>query len=380
MDLPIWIKWFLGFMIATQPVLNFAYAASECDAVWDSGAFNKSRYAESASLLLKKKDAACSQNYQNKGEAEEAAKKAGGEIGIGSWSFQGAEAEKIAETTWSISKSSLCLNASAEELASFTSIQAKSQVTDLAVRAWSDCIERSETNKLFVEYTTLIDGTGMTGWLISHPDRADGYGTIKDVAITNLTAKDQPVTCLIGGRRVIVNKDFRGCNIPITKDRTAISCTKNPRKSINIALKTDQVAPPGIIAMPSLANEIQTRINEVNDAVHALRIQLMQSVQRLSSESVRIVRGEVGNLGKVKPGDKGDGGVAYCNDDEYVLNGGGWCTDARASLIWSGPVEAGEDIWGGEKAEHAGWRADCSSPADIGIVPAGAFVTCIKKR
>lgn len=108
---------------------------------------------------------------------------------------------------------------------------------------------------------------------------------------------------------------------------------------------------------------------------------LVWKTMTISGISVRTVAGSLGNI-------DGDSSVAYCNDDEIVLSGGGLCSSATAAaaLLNSGPVTRGETIWAADSvkpnaptiiASHNGWLADCTSPNNV-IAPALAYVVCAK--
>lgn len=89
----------------------------------------------------------------------------------------------------------------------------------------------------------------------------------------------------------------------------------------------------------------------------------------------RIVNSPFGNIWNGYP----DAGVAWCNDDEIVVGGGGQCHDGFNGKITSlSPVKAGDTFWDGSIAFADGWFANCWANGED--TPARAIAYCIKKQ
>lgn len=282
---------------------NIATADQLCDTVLKSGAFNTSDYAQTSSFLLRKRDDVCKSDYNSVAEATSAAQQGGASIGYGPFSFGAAEAKQTSSGRYSIADSRFC-RASAEDIDSFTSTRAKSQVTDIAVNNWLECVKNTQTNKLFIRYSENTDGTGITGTIIrTIGDDGGAMGRI-----TGISSSDpaQDIACRIGTKNVIVNKEY---DLQIEKGKTAFSCKKQANKSLKIALITSQGDPEWIL-MPSAAEQKQRTIDAVNDAVNALRRQLEATVPK-------------GTVAAFKLDSCPQGWVAYADASGRVIVGAG---------------------------------------------------------
>jgi len=254
----------LALLIVPLISMNTAIADDVCDIALTSGAFNTSDYAQSSRLLLKKKDDVCKTDYNTQSEAESAGKQSGGSIGYGGLSLGLSDAKQTSGEKWSIADSEFC-RASAEELDSFTSTIVKQQVADVALRAWSECIDK--TNKLYVKYSLSPDGTGMTGTIYRSVSLDSGFGNITGVMSSDPKVD---VNCHIGTKPIEVNK---ARSIRIDKGKIGISCNKSADVSVRIALNTD-VGDQEWISIPSRAEQKQSTIEAANDAINQLRKQI----------------------------------------------------------------------------------------------------------
>lgn len=100
--------------------------------------------------------------------------------------------------------------------------------------------------------------------------------------------------------------------------------------------------------------------------------------QKLNEPTIRY--GGVGNI-------NGDGGVAYCQDDEIVIGGGGLCQgpNPRFFLHISMPVKKGDvvDASGPYTVTGTGWHANCYSGSSLESqydAPAAAYAICLQKQ
>ena len=282
------------YVVGVLASSDFASADNVCDIALTSGAFNTSDYAQNSRLVFKKKDDVCKSEYNSQSDAYSAGEQSGGSIGYGGFSLGLSDAKQKSNQKWSISDSKLC-QASAQDLESFTSTFAKQKVADTALKAWSECIDK--TNKLNLKYSLVPEGTGMTGIIVRTVSDGGGFGSI-----TGIMSSDPKVdiSCRIGTQTVEINKMT---TIKFDKGSTGISCNKPADASVSISLNTD-VGDTAWIELPSLAEQKKTSVESVNDAVNQLRLKLTTlatqfetygnqnntNIQHLTDESIKLSR------------------------------------------------------------------------------------------
>lgn len=271
MTIPTWSNLAFALWVILLIGGTFKVHASVCDVALQSNALNTSDYAKTSSILLSKHDDVCRAEYNSQKEAVNAARSSGASIGYGAYSFGASDAKQIATGTWSISDSSFC-KATAEELDSFTSIRVKQQVADIALAAWSECINNVESNKLFATYSANKDGSGITGTLYRSVSRG-GVGVITGIIVTG-TSDSTPgknkeiVHCMIGTTPVSPNTALV---INIDRTNIAFQCSKKSKNDVvKVAISTSQGDTPWM-QLPSDMEMRNTDIEEANTAIEGLR-------------------------------------------------------------------------------------------------------------
>lgn len=244
-----------------------------CGIALKSRAFNTDDIAINTRLVIKKRDDACSNEYNSQGEAVAAGQSAGGGIGYGAFSFNASEAKQTSSSKWSISDSKLC-KASAEELESVTSQRVKTQVANVALETWLDCIKALQQNRIFVQYSLSRDSTGFTGILHRSVSGEGGFGRIRSLSSSH---DDADLKCQVGGSPVLVGKPL---DIPIDRSNIGISCTKPKTLNTSILVTTDQ-GDQDWIDLPSSDAKRQTDIDAMNEAVAQLSKQLLTMKDQL---------------------------------------------------------------------------------------------------
>lgn len=252
-------------VFAIYSYYGMANADPTCDIVLRSGAFNTSDYAQSSALWLKKRDDICKAEYNSEAEAISAANQIGASIGYGPARLGASVARKTSNNKWSIADSKYCTE-STNEIDSTTSTRIKQQITDVALKTWKECIEITQTNKLFVTYKPKNDGTGITG-RIERYVRSGGFGSV-----TGIISSDPSVTveCQIGTSLI---KAGTSQNIRIDRSPISISCKKDQYASIRIALTTDQGDQEWIDLLSVNEQNVKT-FEDVNETINALRRQI----------------------------------------------------------------------------------------------------------
>lgn len=316
-----------------------AYAKNLCDLALTSGAFNTSDYASTSKLFLAQRDDVCSKEYDSKSEANSAARSAGGNLGYGGFTLGGSSAKQSTSGKWSVSSSEFC-SASASELDSFTSERAKKQVADSALSAWTSCIKNTATNRLYVSYSLLPNGQGMTGTIHrSVSGDGTGFGNIKGISssVSNDDAAGKNIQCRIGTEAVAVNQSI---NIRIDRTQISMSCAKDADANVSVSLITD-AGDRDWIRLPSQKEVKQTSTNELRDALVQLRGELdvtnsaVNDVKTTADEAIKTARVNPNLSCKVfsKVSSNVPVGIVKATVSvpvEYTLTGGG-CVSSNAA-------------------------------------------------
>lgn len=263
-----------GFIVAMliHFSLTMAYAESVCDLALKSGAFNTSDYSQTSRLLLKKHDNVCQSQYNSEAEANSAAEQGGASIGYGPFTLGASKAKQTTNGKWSIAESRFC-KASAEDIDTFTNTNARTQVADMALRYWGECIKNVDTNRLYVQYALNSDGTGITGRIVRH---LGGSGSMGKIIGISSPGADSQLICHIGTLQMSANKPY---DIQIDKSEIAIACIKPKDKTLRIALMTTE-GDQEWISMPSAVEQKQNTMDALNQAVNSLRQELETARQR----------------------------------------------------------------------------------------------------
>lgn len=264
----------IGLAAISFSYASMAIASSVCDIALNSGAFNTSDYSHNSRLFLAERDAVCQKEYDSKQEATTAARKSGGNIGYAGFSFGASDAKQTSSGKWSLQSSEYC-RSSASQLDSITSTTAKGQVADVALGAWLECVKLVETDRLFVAYSPLENGRGITGTI----HRRVSGGAVGEIRGISGSDPSVPVTCQIGTTAVTSNE---AKILPIERANTSITCIKEPSKSVRISLITSVSDSPWI-DMPSQKQVEQTAIDDVNEATRQLREQVDELQQELTA-------------------------------------------------------------------------------------------------
>ena len=247
-----------------------------CEVALKSGAFNTEDFAQSTAVFLRKRDDVCQKDYSSQAEATTAARSSGGSFGYGGYSLGLSDAKQTSNGRYSIKDSKYC-RASTEEVDSIASISMKRQMADIALREWGKCIEITQANKLYVQYTPIPDGTGVTGTVIRKVG-SGAFGEITGIASSDTEQTSKPITCRIGTQLVETGKPI---TIKFEKTKTNFSCTKEPARNVSISLTTNQDDQEWIL-LPSAEQQKQAALNSLNDSINALKGKIIASEEKVA--------------------------------------------------------------------------------------------------
>jgi len=261
-----------------------AMAQNVCDVALKSGAFNTTDLAQTTAIVQKAKEDVCNSEYNSASEAVSAAQASGANIGVGGYTLGASDAKATASGKFSVKDSKFC-SAKAEELDSFTSVRARKQIADSALAAWTKCIETTNRDQLFVAYTPLSDGTGMTGILRRKVTNENAnFGTIEGISTTATGAMRTQVSCRVGTTEV---KPDTKVSIPINRTKIAITCSKPATQTIAISLNAT-VGDQEWIYLNSAERADQLKQQTLQDALNAQKRELMSSNERIADLSRKL--------------------------------------------------------------------------------------------
>jgi hypothetical protein len=166
-----------------------------------------------------------------------------------------------------------------------TSVRARKQIADSALTAWTKCIETTNRDQLFVAYTPLSDGTGMTGIVRRKVSGENAnFGTIEGISTTATGSARSQVSCRIGTAEV---KPDTKVSIPINRTKIAITCNKPASKTIAISLNAT-VGDQEWIYLNSAERADQMRLQTLQDALNAHKRELAATTDRLTELSSKV--------------------------------------------------------------------------------------------
>lgn len=220
--------------------------SSGCNAVLTAEAYDRDSLSVNSTIMIAKKDDICSREYRDIGEAQKSARSGGFSIDYGPISIGGSSSKQKANGSWDISETAFC-RATAYDLQTAYSSNYSSQVARIAVSAWLSCVESSNENQLFMDYSVSKDGQRFTGTLRTTANRGSLERKITGIGVVGPAS--HTVQCNIGGKTYPTNDKLRD-PIGMKATSTSISCSKSGDEGVDVAFQTDQGSVP-FVKLPS---------------------------------------------------------------------------------------------------------------------------------
>jgi hypothetical protein len=247
----------LGLMAASahaQPVDVCAVALRE-------KAYDVTRSDSRASIVMAAKDNICSRDYRDEGEAKASARSAGFDLSYAGFGVGGNSGKATSNNRWSLSETNFC-KATARELQAAYSDQYETQIANIAVGAWLDCVKNSRENQLFLQYNTANDGSRFTGQLITTAQTGTLERTITGVVLSG-AAKDT-VICNVGGREFKPSQTFSAIEVRTTG--TNVACEKSGPEGVDIGFQTSA----GSVSFVKLPSDREIKISETRTLIEKI--------------------------------------------------------------------------------------------------------------
>lgn len=260
-------------------------AQDVCAVALQSNAFNTFDQTVSNNIAFEKKEEICSRDYENSEEFRSSARSGGfslsyAGVGIGASGGKSSGGGKVHFREEEFCKSSQ--DEFAQEYFSNTSVK----VADVALRAWSNCIENTRKNSLWLEYKISGDGTGMTGTI--YRTISSGPTTLKITSLqVHPSSLADKVNCSIENKLWTVN-DFSSGKVATTDTtKEIVACTKPTDKTVRIAFGTDGDSLTWV-EMPSVEEATNNVVEELRSQLLALSAKMTGSLNELKETDVSI--------------------------------------------------------------------------------------------
>ena len=214
------------------------------------------------------RDRLCHDEYNSLNEARSAAQSAGFNLGYAGFTIGANGAQQNAGGKTSISQTSFCSANSADVRASLAS-NYEEQVTNVAVKAWADCVRESQENLLYISYKLRPDATGFDGLLHLTANQGALGRTITGILVGGVATT---VRCNIGGKWYSP-EDVQKEPAVIQTTGTALSCNKDSDVSANVSFQTSQGA-VDFIELPTKIDLTSSRTSDLFNTLAEMQLKI----------------------------------------------------------------------------------------------------------
>ena len=266
----------IGSVAVLTFIVDYSYAspADVCSVVLTNKAYDTSRQSTNYQYMSATRDRLCHDEYNSVNEARSAAESAGFNLGYAGFTVGGNGATQTADGKVSIASTSFC-SASSADIRTALSTSYEEQVANVAVKAWEECVKRSQENVLYISYKLRPDGSGFDGTLHLTANQGPLGRTITGIVIGGAAAR---VTCNIGGRSYTPD-EVQANPVEIKTTGTALVCEKEGDASVSVAIQTSQGA-ADFIAIPSKNDILNAKLAEINNALTEVQSKVSELTNR----------------------------------------------------------------------------------------------------
>lgn len=246
-----------------------------CSIALQSNAFNTSDRRLSSLIALEQREEICRRSYSSVEEFRAAARSGGFSLSYAGVGLGASGGRSDAQGRLSFSEERFC----SENEVAFTQQYDLSEVVtvaDVALQAWTRCVEVTRRNSLWLSYTVSADGTGMFGTITRTIDGSASNLARAILRITDLQVQPDDhvgtVRCHIAGQSFTQESIRAAGGFETTSAREEISCTKPDNVDVRIALQSDA----GGLSWIELPSRETVEITDVNVLAQRLEGTLMR--------------------------------------------------------------------------------------------------------
>ncbi|HEX8301530.1 phage tail protein [Sphingomonas sp.] len=243
----------IAFLISVG-FIKPAMAENLCAIALESQAFNTVRSNTNEAIAMAKRNDLCSKKYNSAQEARNAASSSGLDVGFKGFQLGKNDSSQTGNSKISIESSDFC-NATEEDFKRSFGSNYDSQIADVALRAWSSCVEQN-SNQFYIKYTPSRDGKYLSGAIIRKVSRGGLVSTITGMSVVG--AGKSGLSCYIGAIPVVPGP----LEIRITTSSTALLCEKPSEEGVVFSFQTSDDALPSI-EMPKQSTEEFVRYEQI---------------------------------------------------------------------------------------------------------------------
>lgn len=275
------VRYIFALFVSATPIL----AQDVCSVALQSNAFNTFDQTINNNVAFEKKEEICSRDYENSEEFRNSARSGGFSLSYAGFGLGASGGKSSGTGKVHFREESFC-QASQDEFAQEYFSNTSVRVADVALRAWTDCIETTERNSLWLKYNIAGDGTGMTGTI--YRTISSGPTTLK---ITSMQVHPSTlagdVNCSIENQLWTVEDFANGAEVTTDTTSEIVACTKPSDKTIRVALGTDGGSLTWV-EMPSNEQMTEDKADVLEAKFLAYTAVTNAKLERLSEENNRL--------------------------------------------------------------------------------------------
>lgn len=277
------MKYIAVFCVLASPI----FAQDVCAVALRSNAFNTFDQTVSNNIAFEKKEEICSRDYESSEEFRNSARSGGFNLSYAGFGVGASGGKSSGSGKVHFREEAFC-QASQDEFAQEYFSNTSVRVADVALRAWSNCIENTRRNSLWLEYKISSDGTGMTGTI--YRTISSGRTTLK---ITSMQVQPSTlaseVNCSIENKLWTVNDFADGEAVTTDTTREIVACTKPSDKTVRVAFGTDGDSLTWV-EMPSIEDVGNNEVEELRSQLLALSSTMTDALNDLKETDATIRR------------------------------------------------------------------------------------------
>ncbi|MEL7475067.1 MAG: hypothetical protein AAGJ55_02395 [Cyanobacteria bacterium J06555_12] len=253
--------------------LSAASFGDVCEIALSNNAIDRTDTKKVSAIAFEQKESLCDKEYESAEEFRSKARSSGFSASYAGFGLGYSGGKATSSGQLSFSSEEFC-TASESDFQSYMSLDQTESMAGAALKAWTSCINATQINDVYLEFTPNRGFDGMSGWIIR---RISGRGPtdlfITDMKVTPQSAK---VSCSIEGRIIETGSLISGSSpdgLKLDTAREAITCDKSPGDAIKIAFGTT-VSDVGFADLPSRQDIENAEIKALEDRLERLRVQV----------------------------------------------------------------------------------------------------------
>ena len=275
----------LGVHLVTSILVSAQSPDSVCSVVLQSNTFNVLDEEITANVAFAKRDQICSRDYASSSEFRKTAASGGFRLLYNGFGLGASGGKASGSGRYHFREEAFCKDSRADFDQAY-SLKRREVYAGAALAAWTECINTSRKNSLWLAYTISPDGTGMTG----HIFRTLNTGRTQ-IKITSMQVHPDvhatEVRCDIENRTISVayfRQHREGLKLDTTKE--AISCTKPANIRASVSFDTDGSS-LNFVRLESAKNVESARLEQLQSDIARFRASTETLAKKLNATAAQ---------------------------------------------------------------------------------------------